>query len=353
MKNLYENLCFAISVMIAGSSFASENPLYEENPSRVSIPAVTAGDQYGAYQDLALRFKDSDTLELVSVQEGVLLNYINQVKVLKPNTVPAQVFLEISGEFPSGCGKIGHIVQHEANGLISVNVYFENDDWLRNPELVPCTLAMRPFREVIPLQVYGLSAGEYQYTLNNTFTGSFTLAADASTSTVMPAIKLPVYSEENSTLSIPAIDMPGKPGAFQDAELALGSNNLWQLNEAIEAKRNESITSVELIQTSSFPVQVFLKISGKYSHGCARTGQTHVAFDGKKLLINSYYENNLWVVSPEVVLCAAVITPFSFVYPLPVYGLDAGEYQYDLNGEFTGSFTLTQNNMYESSSPAY
>lgn len=166
------------------------------------------------------------------------------------------------------------------------------------------------------------------------------------------AAELPVYSEEDSRLTIPAIDFPGKPGAFQDAELELGSNNLWQLNDVVEAKRNNSISSVELIQTSSFPVQVFLKIGGEYSHGCARTGQTHVGFDGNKLLINSYYENNLWVVSPEVVLCAAVMTPFSFVYPLPVYGLPAGEYQYDLNGEFTGSFTLTQNNVYESSSPA-
>lgn len=178
MKKLYENLCFAISVMIAGSSFASENPVYEENPSRVSIPAVTAGDQHGVYQDLELRFKDSSQLELVSVQEGVLLNYIHQVDVFQTHTLPVQVFLEIRGEFPSGCGKIGHVVQNLDDATVRVNVYFENDEWLRNPSLVPCTLAMRPFKKIIPVNAYGLPAGVYQYKLNNEFTGSFTLAAD-------------------------------------------------------------------------------------------------------------------------------------------------------------------------------
>jgi len=179
---------------------------------------------------------------------------------------------------------------------------------------------------------------------------ALTLSFSALGSTVIAEV--PIYSEEDSILTIPAIDLPGKPGAFQDVELELGSNNLWQLNDVIEAKRNESIQKVELVQTSTFPVQAFLKISGEYMHGCARTGQTHAAWDGSKLVISSYYENNEWVRNPEKTLCLAAITSFSFVYPLPVYGLPAGEYRYEVNGEFSGSVKLTQSNVYESSSPA-
>lgn len=165
--------------------------------------------------------------------------------------------------------------------------------------------------------------------------------------------ELPVYDEENSVLTIPAIDLPGKPGAFQNAELELNSNNLWELKNVVEAKLNDSIAKVELVQTNTFPVQVFLRISGEYTHGCARTGQTHAAWDGSKLVINSYYENNEWVVNPETVLCTAEVTPFSFVYQVPAYGAPAGKYDYVVNGKFTGSITLTKNNVYESSTPAY
>jgi hypothetical protein len=179
---------------------------------------------------------------------------------------------------------------------------------------------------------------------------ALTLSFSALGTTVVADV--PVYSEDDSTLTIPAIDLPGKPGAFQDAELELGSNNLWKLNDVIEAKLNESIQKVELVQTTTVPVQAFLKISGEYMHGCARTGQTHAAWDGTKLVVSSYYENNAWVRSPETTLCLAVVTPFSFVYPLPVYGLPAGEYPYEVNGEFNGTVTLTQSNVYESSSPA-
>ena len=175
MKNLYENLCFAISVMLAGSSFASENPVYQENPSRVTIPLVTADGKQGVYQDIELRFRDSHVLELVALQEGFPLTYIEQADVFLTNTFPVQAFLEISGNFPGSCGDIGYIAQRWTDNTLIIDAYLKNDDWVRNPEQVACTLMLRPFKHVIPLEVYGLSAGVYQYKLNNKFTGSFTL----------------------------------------------------------------------------------------------------------------------------------------------------------------------------------
>lgn len=178
MKYLYENLCFAISLVLAGSAFASESPVYSDARAELEIPTVKVEGVAGAYQDIRMKFEDSDTLRMLSVKEGVLLDHINQVDVFQTNTFPVQVFLEISGDFPTGCGEIGQVQQSAEGNTVSVYVYFENDAWLANPSLVPCTLAMRPFKEVIPIKVYGLQSGVYQYTLNDEFTGSFTLATD-------------------------------------------------------------------------------------------------------------------------------------------------------------------------------
>ncbi|MDO8908050.1 MAG: hypothetical protein Q7W55_06065 [Pseudohongiella sp.] len=178
MKNLYESFVFAISLILAGSAFASETPVYSDNKGQLQVPSVKVDGVPGVYQDIIMKFEDSDTLRMLSVKEGVLLDYINQVNSFQTNTFPVQVFLEISGTFPSGCGAIGQILQTVTGNDFSVLVYFENDAWLESPESVACTLAMRPFKKVIALDVYGLQAGTYGYTLNDKFSGSFSLATD-------------------------------------------------------------------------------------------------------------------------------------------------------------------------------
>lgn len=359
MKNLYENLCFAIGLILVGSSFANETPVYSGASAQLDIPNVQVEGVAGAYQDITMKFDDGDTLRMSSVREGVLLDQINMVSIIQTNTFPVQVFLEVSGDFPTGCGDIGQINQSLSGNTLDVRVHYENDDWLKNPELVPCTLAMRPFWEVIPLDVYGLQAGTYHYNLNNEFTGSFTLAnnnivSEAEPASLMPASALqPSYSPENAVLMLPSIDLNNQPGYYQLAELKLVQDNLWQLLDVKEGKRNENITRVELIQTDSFPAQVLLKITGEFTHGCAAVGQTLHKRTDNIFVVSSYYQNNIWTETPEVVLCAQVMQPFSYVYPLPVYGLAAGDYDYEVNGEFSGVFTLTRNNRYETSSPAW
>lgn len=102
MKNLYENLCLAIGLLLVGGSFASENPFYSPARAELEVPAVKVDGVPGVYQDISMKFVDGDTLRMVSVKEGVLLNHINQVDVFQTNTFPVQVFLEIPGEYPTG-----------------------------------------------------------------------------------------------------------------------------------------------------------------------------------------------------------------------------------------------------------
>ncbi|TFH72417.1 hypothetical protein E3V39_12630 [Gammaproteobacteria bacterium LSUCC0112] len=178
MKSLYENVCFVALLIFAGSSFASENPLYSDASSRLTIRAVDAGNKPGIFQDVVIEHAKDDLWRLVGMREGVLLPHIDTVELVKTSNVPVQVFLKISGQFPHGCGAIGEISQKKTDNTFVISVYFKNDLWLQNPLDVACTLAIRPFSHIIPLPAYGLPAGNYEYRLNEKFSGVFSLNAD-------------------------------------------------------------------------------------------------------------------------------------------------------------------------------
>ena len=178
MKHFYEHLCFVVMLMLAGSAFASENPLYSANTSRLTINAVDAENQPGIFQDVVIEYARDDLWRLVNMREGVLLPHIEQVELVQTSSHPVQVFLRIKGAFPSGCGAIGEISQRQAGNTFTVSVYYKNDAWLTSPGQVVCTLAIVNFSRVIPLQTYGLTAGTYQYVLNNKFSGMFSLHTD-------------------------------------------------------------------------------------------------------------------------------------------------------------------------------
>lgn len=178
MKKIYEYLCFVVLLVLAGSALASENPLYSASTSRLTIKAVDTENQTGIFQDVVIEFAQDDLWRLVSVREGVLLPHIQQVELVQTSSHPVQVFLRIRGEFPSGCGAIGEISQQQVDNKFNVSVYYKNDAWLQNPELIACTLAIIPFSHVIPLQTYGLAAGSYEYDLNKKFSGVFALQSD-------------------------------------------------------------------------------------------------------------------------------------------------------------------------------
>jgi hypothetical protein len=178
MKYVYESLCFVVLLMFAGSAFASENPLYSANTSRLTINAVDAENQPGIFQDVVIEFARDDLWRLVNMREGVLLPHIQQVDLVQINSQPVQVFLRIRGQFPSGCGAIGEISQQQVSNKFTLSVYYKNDAWLQNPDLIACTMMVVGFSHVIPLQTYGLAAGSYEYTLNNKFNGVFVLQSD-------------------------------------------------------------------------------------------------------------------------------------------------------------------------------
>lgn len=158
----------------------------------------------------------------------------------------------------------------------------------------------------------------------------------------------PVIAADNSTyqsgvLTIPSIDTPEQVGQYLNATLSLAPNSTWILSnyDVLGAKGLvfAPTTQVDVVTTSSFPVQVLLKVSGSFPNGCGTLGTTHQRLVGNRFdvsLTASYpYPLNL--------LCTQIVREFVKTIPLPVYGLAAGTYTYNVNG-LTGSFTLAADN---------
>ena len=151
-------------------------------------------------------------------------------------------------------------------------------------------------------------------------------------------------SYKDGKLTIPRVDTDGQASNFQDAAFQFDSAaGAWKLLDFKETTitPGQGIVpdTVEVIVTSSTPIQVFLKVSGQFSSGCEQFGQINQRLKDNK------FEITLHLASiPANTACATVLVPYEKIIPLQVYGLSAGTYEYSVNGEHTGTFTLTKEN---------
>lgn len=181
----------------------------------------------------------------------------------------------------------------------------------------------------------------------NMISSSLLIAAGVLSLIDTAAADNPVYLPDTKVLTLPAVESMGRPGFYQDVKVEYAQEGLWRLADGREGVAVEEIETVELIVTGSTPVQVFLKISGTFMSGCPALGQINYRLDGNAFEVAVDYQDNNWLRDPNGVVCLAVAVPFSRTLPLPVYGLDAGDYTYTVNGEHTGSFTLETPNTLE------
>ncbi len=89
--------------------------------------------------------------------------------------MPVQVFLNIDGDLFLRCSDLGQISQKLIDNRFEVLIH----DGPSN--IGPgdgCGDATKPFEKIIPLSVYGLSAGTYEYSVNGGNIGTFTLTVD-------------------------------------------------------------------------------------------------------------------------------------------------------------------------------
>ncbi len=153
-----------------------------------------------------------------------------------------------------------------------------------------------------------------------------------------------VPSYKNGVLTIPRVDTSYQIGDYQDARFTYDPQlNAWILRDVNPAKFNSANPRIKSVNVSviddSFPTQVFLQVVGDFT--CGELGQ-----------INTGREGNLFEVQISVIptppgqLCTQNITEFVRVIQLDVYRLDAGDYQYSINGGNSGTFSLTESNKF-------
>ncbi|MGD8822123.1 MAG: hypothetical protein PVG63_03395, partial [Anaerolineales bacterium] len=97
--------------------------------------------------------------------------FINQVEVVIMESMPVQVVVQVSGDLPDGCSELEEpqVIHQDNVFLITLSAHRPTD--------VDCTEALEPFTVQIPLDVLGLSAGDYIVDVNGT-TRTFNLAVD-------------------------------------------------------------------------------------------------------------------------------------------------------------------------------
>src|SRR4030066_2597696 len=85
---------------------------------------------------------------------GIGLATVEEIDILTLESFPVQVFVIASGYLPNPCTEIYQITQ-EREG----NTFFVTIETYCSQEV--CIQVIAPFKETIPLEVYGLPAGTY------------------------------------------------------------------------------------------------------------------------------------------------------------------------------------------------
>lgn len=160
----------------------------------------------------------------------------------------------------------------------------------------------------------------------------------------------PVYKD--GLLTIPSVNTAEQVGHYQDVTFKLTEQGTWQLlsYKAIGSIIGNSnlglapIQRVDVVKTNTFPVQVFLRVSGSFSDGCPHMGQINQRLENNRfdITIASQY---IYPYGP----CPAIEVPFVKTIPLAAYGLSAGIYSYNVNYDdnpMIGSFELKEDNKY-------
>lgn len=101
--------------------------------------------------------------------------------------------------------------------------------------------------------------------------------------------------------------------------------------------RNATVEDIQIIILESFPVKINVAAKGYLPDGCTKIDQ-----------ITKIRESNTFFVTintkrPVDAFCTMAIIPFDEVISLDVYGLEAGDYEVNVNG-LRGSFKLETNN---------
>ncbi|PCH60158.1 MAG: hypothetical protein COC19_06285 [SAR86 cluster bacterium] len=167
---------FLGSVMFVNSAFSDANPSYLNDT--LTLPSVDSAEKPGAYQEVILQHIQEDEWQLLAGIVAGEIQEIERVEVIQVDSFPVQIFLKAIGTFSSGCPEVGLVSYQLLENKFEVFVYYLNNAHRSNPSEVACTSALVPFSKIIPIPVYSLKAGEYEYSVNGGYAGTFSLSVD-------------------------------------------------------------------------------------------------------------------------------------------------------------------------------
>lgn len=101
--------------------------------------------------------KTDGTREDVVVQDA----NVEEIEIAILESFPVQVNVTAYGTLPDGCTELSDITRERNNNIFTVTLTTE-----RSRDAV-CTQVLRNFEQTFPLDVEGLSAGEYSVTVNS------------------------------------------------------------------------------------------------------------------------------------------------------------------------------------------
>lgn len=164
-------VCFAVSLLSlsATCAFADDLPVYNAESGTLTIPSASVQGQQGRFQDVVLEPAGNGLWRVAQLHDGVLLDeqFVDDVWTTSTSGLPRQFFIHVAGTFTNGCPAVGRIEQQRVDNVIQVFIYYAGNDWLRDPESVVCTQALKPFELTIPLDIHALPAGEYAVHINS------------------------------------------------------------------------------------------------------------------------------------------------------------------------------------------
>ena len=160
-----------------------DHPYYSNG--LLNIPIVDSSDQLGLFQDALLKYDSLiDGWKLLKVNiHPIRKGIITKAETIITDTFPVQVFLKISSE-NIACNKPGKIrTQFDSIDRRPVDgpppTFNIVVDFIPPPPDTTCLAVLIPYEKIIPLDVYGLPAGIYGYTINgDEYSGNFELTTD-------------------------------------------------------------------------------------------------------------------------------------------------------------------------------
>lgn len=120
---------------------------------------------------------------------------VESIDILTLESFPVQINVIAEGYLPDGCTEIDKINTEKEGNNFNITIT------TKRPKDAICTQAIESFRETIPLEVQGLSAGNYTVNVNGV-TGSFELAVDNTleeTPNSMPPRQQVITEADNGT----------------------------------------------------------------------------------------------------------------------------------------------------------